>query len=127
MSRSGGRRRAPRLQTRVLVLIGVAVVVPFVTLGAASWVSLRALADELLRERGRLAISVDKIDLTDRLRLRVEGGGVSVAEVRANLFAAYPELPHNLSIGNIRLDIETDAWLNDQFKAVRIVDRRESV
>ena len=76
---------------------------------------------------GRLAISVDKIDLTDRLRLRVEGGGVSVAEVRANLFAAYPELPHNLSIGNIRLDIETDAWLNDQFKAVRIVDRRESV
>ena len=76
---------------------------------------------------GRVAIVVDKVDLTDRLRLRVEGNGVPEPEARANLFVAYPELPRNLAIGNIRLEIETDARLNDQFKAVKIADLRKRV
>ncbi len=75
---------------------------------------------------GRLTIIVDKVDLTDRLRLQVEGNDVPEAEVRAHLYAAYPELPHNMSLGNIRLQIETNARLTDQFKAVKIVDLRRA-
>lgn len=76
---------------------------------------------------GRMALVVDKVDLTDRLRLAVEGNGVVETEVRAHLYTAYPELAHNLSIGNIQLEIETDVRLTDQFKAVKIVDLRRTL
>ncbi len=76
---------------------------------------------------GRVAIVVDKVDLTDRLWLRVEGNGVAETEVRAHLYAAYPELAHNLSIGNIQLEIEPNIRLDDQFKAVKIVDLRRTL
>lgn len=73
---------------------------------------------------GRVTIWVDKVDLTDRIRLKVEGSNVLESDVRNHLYDIYPELPHNLAVGNLLLDIEVNVRLNDQFKAVKMIDLR---
>jgi phenylacetate-CoA ligase len=73
---------------------------------------------------GRVEIRVDKVELTDRMTLRVEGNDVGVEAVRQALFAAYPELPTNIDNGNLMLEIEPDVALGQQIKTLRIVDRR---
>lgn len=73
---------------------------------------------------GRVRLEFDKADLTDRLRVQIEGERVSADEVRSKMFAAYPELRENTRNGNLILEIETGANLDGQIKAVKIVDRR---
>lgn len=76
---------------------------------------------------GRLAILLDKAELTDRLRLRVEGHNVEVDQVKQALFAAYPELRPNIGNGNLLLDIEPNVTLESQQKALKIVDARSKL
>lgn len=75
---------------------------------------------------GRVALHLDKVELTDRLTVRVEGHGVSADDVRNALFAAYPELRVNTANGNLILEIETDVDLGRQIKALKIVDARKT-
>jgi phenylacetate-CoA ligase len=73
---------------------------------------------------GRVAVALDKVDLTDRLVLRVEGTGLSPDDVRKALFAAYPEMQGNVANGNLLLEIEPGANLGSQIKAFKISDVR---
>ena len=73
---------------------------------------------------GRVELVLDKVDLTDRLVVRVEGNGVQKEKVRQTLFDAYPELERNTDNGNLILEIKVSADLGDQIKAVRIKDKR---
>jgi phenylacetate-CoA ligase len=73
---------------------------------------------------GRVAIGLDKVELTDRLVLRVEGAGTPEEKVRQALFEVYPELRTNVANGNLVLTIETDVDLGRQIKALKIVDKR---
>lgn len=73
---------------------------------------------------GRVRLEFDKAELTDRLRVNVEGHDANAGEVRGKVFAAYPELRENTRNGNLILEIETGADLSGQIKAVKIVDRR---
>lgn len=79
---------------------------------------------EVSEATGRIEVVLDKVELTDRLRLRVEGAGVDPEAIRQVLYDAYPELPVNIRNGNLILKVETDVDLDDQIKALRIVDRR---
>jgi phenylacetate-CoA ligase len=74
--------------------------------------------------RGRLELVLDKVDLTDRLVVRVEGNRVEKAQVRQALFDAYPKVARNEDNGNLILEIETGVDLSDQVKALRIKDKR---
>jgi phenylacetate-CoA ligase len=74
---------------------------------------------------GRVEIVLDKVALTDRLIVSVEGDDVSREALKRSLFTAYPELRTNTLNGNLILVIETGANLDRQIKALRIVDRRE--
>ena len=74
---------------------------------------------------GRVVLRLDKVELTDRLTVRVEGRGVNADDVRNALFAAYPELRVNTANGNLILEIETDVDLGRQIKALKIVDGRK--
>ena len=73
---------------------------------------------------GRLALIIDQVDRLDRLTLRVEGRGVAPAEVRQRLLARYPELDEPLANGGILLQIDPDANLGGQLKALQVDDRR---
>jgi phenylacetate-CoA ligase len=73
---------------------------------------------------GRVELVLTKVELTDRLRLRVEGQGVDPEGVRRALYDAYPELPANIQNGNLIFEIETGVDLGAQIKALKIVDRR---
>jgi len=73
---------------------------------------------------GRVRLEFDKVELTDRLRVRIEGGQVNVDEARARMFETYPELRENTANGNLILEIETGANLDGQIKSVKILDRR---
>jgi phenylacetate-CoA ligase len=73
---------------------------------------------------GRVELALDKVELTDRLRVWVEGDGLDPEAIRRALYDAYPELPANIQIGNLILEIETGVDLGDQIKALKIVDRR---
>lgn len=73
---------------------------------------------------GRLSLIIDKVDLIDRLRVQVEGNGVDEKEVRRCLIGAYPDLPMNLSNGNLLLEIEPDVSLARQLKSVSVRDTR---
>jgi phenylacetate-CoA ligase len=73
---------------------------------------------------GHLELVLDKVDLTDRLVVRVEGNRVEESEVRQALFDAYPKMRRNTDNGNLILEIETSVDLSDQIKALRITDRR---
>ncbi len=73
---------------------------------------------------GRVELVLDKVGLTDRLRVRVEGGDVNANVVRQALYDAYPELPTNVQNGNLFLEVETGVDLGDQIKALKIVDQR---
>jgi phenylacetate-CoA ligase len=73
---------------------------------------------------GRVELVLDKVELTDRLQLRVEGAGVDPSAVRQTLYDAYPETPVNIRAGNLILEIETGVDLGDQIKSLTIVDRR---
>ncbi len=75
---------------------------------------------------GRVAITVDKVNLVDRLRLRVEGNGVREDDVRSRLYAAYPELRQGVGSASLLLEIEADAQLGEQLKAVKLTDLRRS-
>lgn len=75
---------------------------------------------------GRIEIRVDKLELTDRMVLRVEGGGAREEDVRQALFSAYSELPTNVANGNLLLAVETDVNLGNQIKALKIVDTRSA-
>lgn len=79
---------------------------------------------KLLGANGRLEIRLDKVDLTDRLTLRLEGNGIEETEVRQALFDLYPELPGNIANGNLILVIEPNVRLDGQIKALKIVDAR---
>jgi hypothetical protein len=70
-------------------------------------------------------IVLDKVALTDRLIVSVEGDDVSREALKRSLLTAYPELRTNTLNGNLILVIETGANLDRQIKALRIVDRRE--
>ena len=74
---------------------------------------------------GHVALVLDKVDLTDRLVVRVAGSGVEKAQVRQALFNTYPKLERNTENGNLILQIETDIDLDDQIKAVKIEDNRK--
>jgi phenylacetate-CoA ligase len=85
------------------------------------------LADAVARVAGadgRIAILLDRVDLTDRMVLRVEGTGVDEEEVRRALLTAYPELGTNTANGNLILEIEPNVSLGGQTKALKVVDRR---
>jgi phenylacetate-CoA ligase len=73
---------------------------------------------------GRVELVLDKVELTDRLRLRVEGTGVDPIAVRQALCDAYPETPTNIRNGSLILEIETGVDLGDQIKPLTIVNRR---
>lgn len=73
---------------------------------------------------GRVKLVLDKVELRDRLRVQVEGPGVISEAIRQVLYDAYPELPANIQIGNIILEIETGVDLEDQIKGLKIVDQR---
>jgi phenylacetate-CoA ligase len=73
---------------------------------------------------GHLELVLDKVDLTDRLVVRVEGKGVEKDQVRQALFEAYPKLGRNTDDGNLILEVETGVDLGDQIKALRIKDQR---
>jgi len=73
---------------------------------------------------GRMAILVDKADLVDRLTLRIEGSGVRAEDVLQRLLAAYPELRQRIQNRGLVLEIEPDAQLGDQVKAVHLHDAR---
>jgi phenylacetate-CoA ligase len=73
---------------------------------------------------GHVELVLDKVDLTDRLAVRVEGRGVEEAKIRKALFDAYPKLRSNIDNGNLILEIEIDVDLSDQIKALRIKDTR---
>jgi phenylacetate-CoA ligase len=72
---------------------------------------------------GRVAIALDKVNLTDRLELRVEGC-VKPEEVQQALSAAYPEMAANVANGNLVLEVKPGSDLGQQIKAVKITDRR---
>lgn len=74
--------------------------------------------------RGRIELRLDRVGLTDRLTLRVEGRDIVADRGREALFAAYPEMRANVAHGLLALEIETVASLPEQAKAYRIVDRR---
>jgi len=76
---------------------------------------------------GRIAITVDKVDMVDRLTLRVEGQGVDAADVRERLLAVYPELMQGIQNGGLLLVIEPDAQLGGQLKALQLHDARRSL
>ena len=78
---------------------------------------------ELPGNTGRVKIVLDKVDLTDRLIIRVEGA-VDEAVVRCLFFDIYPEMEENYRVGNVFLKIETGADLSHQIKGMRIRDRR---
>lgn len=85
------------------------------------------IADAVGRIAGansRLAIVIDKVDLTDRLTLRVEGNGLTEDQVKQALIGAYPEVTANLDNGNLLLRIEPNVALNGQLKALKIQDTR---
>lgn len=84
-------------------------------------------ASKVAGTSGRIALRLDKVELTDRLTVDVEGRGVSADDVRNALFAAYPELRANAANGNLILEIETDVDLRRQIKALKIVDRRKDM
>jgi phenylacetate-CoA ligase len=73
---------------------------------------------------GHVELVLDKVDMTDRLAVRVEGNGVEETEIRTALFDAYPQIERNMDNGNLTLEIETGVELSDQIKALRIKDRR---
>jgi phenylacetate-CoA ligase len=73
---------------------------------------------------GRIAVVLDKAELTDRMVLQVEGNGVAVADIRGALFSAYPEMKGNVANGNFVLDIVTGCDLGQQIKAFKINDLR---
>ena len=73
---------------------------------------------------GHLELLLDKVELADRLLVRVEGNRMKKAKVRQALFDAYPKLGRNTDNGNLILEIETGVDLSDQIKALRIKDKR---
>lgn len=79
---------------------------------------------QIPRASGRVAILLDKLGLTDRLLVRVEGEGVSEEKVRQVLFRTYPELPTNIANGNLVLVIDVGVRLGKQIKALKIEDAR---
>jgi phenylacetate-CoA ligase len=86
-------------------------------------VMAEAIAD-ILGTSGRIEIRTDKEGLADRLLLRVEGTGVSEQEVREVLFETYPVMRTNIANDILVLEIEVNADLRGQIKAVKILDRR---
>jgi phenylacetate-CoA ligase len=93
--------------------------------GAALYAS--RIADVIAQvpgSRGRVEMRLDKVELTDRLTLRIAGEGVKEQAVREALFKVYPRIRTNLENESLVLDIETDASLTDQIKAVKLVDER---
>jgi phenylacetate-CoA ligase len=85
------------------------------------------IADRIARmpaATGRIELVLDKVELTDRLRLRVEGADPNPEQIRRALYDAYPEMPMNIQNGNLILEIETGVDLGDQIKALHITDRR---
>lgn len=74
---------------------------------------------------GRIALVLDKVELTDRLMVRVECDEGLQESLKQSLFTAYPELRTNTLNGNLRLEIETGADLDQQIKALKIVDKRD--
>jgi len=75
---------------------------------------------------GRMCAILQKDGLLDRLKLIVEGNGVSTETVRALLFDRYPEMKINLDGRMYTLDIQITAELPGQFKPVKIIDERNS-
>jgi phenylacetate-CoA ligase len=85
------------------------------------------IADAVARVNGasgRIAILLDRVDLTDRMVVRLEGSGVEEEAVRQALFTAYPELRTNTANGNLILEIEPNVNLGSQAKGFKVVDRR---
>ena len=72
---------------------------------------------------GRVAAEIDKVNLTDRVRLRVEGAAPG-EEVLKAVLAAYPEMEGNIANGNLILEVEPGADLGQQVKAFKISDKR---
>lgn len=73
---------------------------------------------------GRILLRLDKVDLTDRLAVCVEGRGVNPENVKTALFQAYPELRVNAANGNLILEIDAGVELSGQIKALKIADKR---
>jgi phenylacetate-CoA ligase len=73
---------------------------------------------------GHMELVLDKVDLTDRVVVRVEGDGVGQKDVRKALVEDYPKVRRNVDNGNLVLDIETGVELANQIKPVRITDKR---
>lgn len=87
----------------------------------------RVIADAITRvegAKGRVELRIDKVDLTDRLVVRVAGSAVEEEAVRQALYDAYPQVAREVQNENLLLAIETDVDLEDQIKAVKIVDER---
>jgi phenylacetate-CoA ligase len=83
----------------------------------------RAIAD-LPGASGLVRIQLDKVDLADRMTLCVAGKSVEENAVRRALYQAYPSLPEAINVGNLLLEIEPNADLGTQIKAVAIHDDR---
>ncbi len=79
---------------------------------------------EIVGTSGRLEIILEKVELTDRMTMRIEGEAIDEERVRRSLFDAYPEMNENIDNGNLLLDIECNVKLCDQHKSLRIRDRR---
>jgi phenylacetate-CoA ligase len=73
---------------------------------------------------GRVEIVLDRVDLVDRMRLRVEGESAYEKDVRGALFSTYPKLEGEVENGNIFLEIETGVDLSGQIKSLKLVDNR---
>lgn len=73
---------------------------------------------------GRISLEVDKVNLTDKLKIQAEGRGISEETVRQALFAVYPELSVNIGNGNILLAVDVIESLGNQIKDLKIIDRR---
>jgi phenylacetate-CoA ligase len=73
---------------------------------------------------GHVELVLHKIDLTDRLLVRVEGNGLEDTQIRQASFDAYPKLERNTDNGNLVLEIEAGVDLSNQIKAARIKDKR---
>ena len=75
---------------------------------------------------GKVAFHLSRVNLTDRMVMRLEGPALDPGQVRQLLADLYPELPGNVANSNLLLEIETGADLGQQMKAYRIVDERKT-
>jgi phenylacetate-CoA ligase len=76
---------------------------------------------------GRVEVRLDRVELTDRLVVRVEGKSIEAEDVRQALFAEYPQMAARIASSMLILEIETDVKLGNQLKGLRVLDTRFTV